>query len=146
MTSLITKNSQETFALGKALASLLESNSLLALSGDLGAGKTCLTQGLAEGLGIKNKVNSPTFVVMKVYETKKNKNIKLLCHIDAYRLTGPQDLISIGFSDYLKKEKTITVIEWAEKIKKILPKNTILIDISHIKGKENERRITIKRK
>ena len=102
---------------------------ILGLTGNLGAGKTIFTKGLALGLGIKKNITSPTFVLMKVYPTK-HQQIKFLVHIDAYRIKSAHDLIAIGADEYFKRADTITVIEWADKIKKILPKKTKFVKIS----------------
>lgn len=104
--SLKSHSRSETQRIAEALGSLLKSGTLITLKGDLGAGKTTFTQGLAKGLGIEDKVNSPTFVIMKAYEGRLS-----LIHIDAYRLEGlDQDL---GFEDYLDDEH-IVIIEWSQ--------------------------------
>lgn len=143
MPSFISKSSTETTKFGESLASEFVGGEVLALVGDLGAGKTCFSQGVAKGLGIKKKVNSPTFVVMKVYNSKNKNGIKKFCHIDAYRLNSAEDLIAIGALDYFKQTNTVTIIEWAEKVKDIWPKDTILINIKH-QTKKN-RKINIKK-
>ncbi len=128
-----TKNPEETFSLGKELGQNCQGGETFLLLGSLGAGKTCLTQGIAKGLGVRVKVNSPTFNIMKIYKIK----IGILCHIDAYRLNSGQDLEMIGLSDYLGKKDTVVVIEWAEKVKSIWPKNKIKIKLKTIKdGRE----------
>lgn len=111
----------------------------MALSGDLGSGKTTFTQGLAEGLGIRDNITSPTFVLMKSYKLPAI-SYKLI-HIDAYRMDSEQDALSIGITDYLREPNTICVIEWPEIIEKLLPKNTIWIQFKHMD--ENSREITI---
>lgn len=138
----ISDSSQDTYDLGLEIAASLSGGELIALYGDLGAGKTSLTQGIASGLGVKERVNSPTFTIIKVYKSNKGK-IKHLCHIDAYRLQNSQDLINIGIDDYLYKPDIVTVIEWAEKIKDILPKDVIEIKIDYFKEK---RKISIIKK
>ncbi|MEI7620609.1 MAG: tRNA (adenosine(37)-N6)-threonylcarbamoyltransferase complex ATPase subunit type 1 TsaE [Candidatus Falkowbacteria bacterium] len=143
MPSFISKSSIETTKFGESLASEFVGGEVLALVGDLGAGKTCFSQGVAKGLGIKRKVNSPTFVVMKVYDLKNKNGIKKFCHIDAYRLTSAEDLIAIGALDYLNRADTVTIIEWAERVEDIWPKNTILINIKH--QTEESRKINIKK-
>jgi len=143
MPSVISQNSQATIKFGQSLAQKFVGGEVLALVGDLGAGKTCLSQGIAKGLGLKRKINSPTFVIMKVYNLKNKKPIKKFCHIDAYRLTSAADLIAIGALDYLNRADTVTVIEWAEKVKGIWPKNTILINIEHRTAQT--RKISIKK-
>ncbi|OIO07018.1 tRNA (adenosine(37)-N6)-threonylcarbamoyltransferase complex ATPase subunit type 1 TsaE [Candidatus Falkowbacteria bacterium CG_4_10_14_0_2_um_filter_41_15] len=143
MSSVISQNSQATIKFGQSLAQKFVGGEVLALVGDLGAGKTCLSRGVAKGLGIKRKINSPTFVIMKVYNLKNKKNIKKFCHIDAYRLTSAADLIAIGALDYLNRADTVTVMEWAEKVKGIWPKNTILVNIKHQTAQT--RKISIKK-
>lgn len=142
MEKITTKNEKETFVFGADLAKKLKGGEVLALYGDLGAGKTKFLQGLAKGLGVKNKVNSPTFNILKIYKIKGHKTINTFCHIDAYRLSSEKDLIALGIEEYFQDKNTVTAIEWAEKIKKILPKKTIAIDIKHLS--EEERIIKIK--
>lgn len=119
----------------------------MALSGDLGSGKTTFVQGLAKELGVKGKITSPTFVLMKQYTVIQNaefrmQNVSLkLIHIDCYRMKSVEDALGIGITDYLGQPDSICVIEWPEKIKKILPKNTIWIKFKHIN--ESSRRISI---
>ena len=128
MKQFITNTPEETFAFGEKLGKNCQGGEVFLLSGDLGAGKTCLTQGLARGLGVKGKVNSPTFNIMKIYKIK----IGNLCHIDAYRLNSGNDLRMIGLDDYLGKSDTVVVIEWAEKVKSVWPENRIQIKIKNI--------------
>lgn len=129
-----TKTEKETFDFAKSFAKKLKGGEVIGLIGELGAGKTIFTKGLAKGLGIKNNIQSPTFVIMKIYQiTNPKLPIKQLVHIDAYRLKTERDLEAIGATEYLNDTKTVVVIEWADRIKKILPKNTILINIK-IKG------------
>jgi len=129
MKEFITHTPEETFALGENLGKSCHGGEVILLLGNLGAGKTCFTQGIAYGLGIKGKVNSPTFNLMKVYKIKTG----VLCHIDAYRLNSGNDLIAIGLDDYLEKKDAIVVIEWAERVKDIWPKNKIKVEIKNIK-------------
>lgn len=146
MTKLITNSSQETFDLGIKIGQILEGGEILALQGNLGAGKTCFVQGLAKGLGVNGKVNSPTFNILKVYKISKNIKAKInpqvFCHIDTYRLRNEKDLLSLGIEEFFNDVKTVTVIEWAEKVKKILPKKTMVIKFKHIS--ENQREISIR--
>jgi len=135
---IITNNLAETQNLAIELSKTLRGGEVLALSGDLGSGKTSFTQGLARSLGVKDKVNSPTFVIVKEYKTdKKSKNLHQnlsLVHIDAYRLKDKQDAKVIGVDDFLNQKDTISVIEWPEIIKDILPTNTIWIKFFHLEG------------
>lgn len=133
---IITKSGKETFALAKKYSLNLLGGEVLALFGDLGSGKTVFTQGLACGLGLKQNVPSPTFVVMRVYTTNQSK-IKTFCHIDAYRLNSSKELIEIGVQDYLGKKNIITVIEWPEKALNLIPFQKIKkIKFHHISQSE----------
>ena len=129
MKEYITNNSEETMALGENLGKTCQGGEVILLLGNLGAGKTCFTQGIARGLGVRGKVNSPTFNLMKVYKIKSG----VLCHIDAYRLNSGNDLIAIGLDDYLGKKDAIVVIEWAERVKDIWPKDKIKIEFKNLK-------------
>ena len=139
----ITKSEKETFLLGKKIAKTLKGGEVLALTGNLGAGKTIFTKGLAAGLGVKEIITSPTFVVMKVYSTPKSiKAINNFVHIDCYRVGRPEAIEAIGATEYFNRLDSIVLVEWAEKIKKILPKKSIRIEISI--AKNNQRKINIK--
>ncbi|MBI2618269.1 tRNA (adenosine(37)-N6)-threonylcarbamoyltransferase complex ATPase subunit type 1 TsaE [Candidatus Kaiserbacteria bacterium] len=105
---------------------------VLGLYGDLGAGKTTFAQALARVFGIKETVTSPTFVIMKTYALPKRKtHFKHLIHIDAYRLRGSSELTKLGWETLLNDPANLIVIEWAEKVESILPKNTkkICLDV-----------------
>jgi len=142
MKKYITHNPEETKQIAAALAHNFQGGEVLGLTGNLGAGKTNFVQGLAKCLDIKKQVNSPTFVLIKLYPTK-NKKIKLLVHIDCYRLNQPEELLSFGIEEYLNDKRCLTVIEWADKIEKILPEKTIWIKFKLGKNIE-EREIEIK--
>ncbi len=103
---------------------------VLALQGELGAGKTTFVQGFAHALGVKEKVKSPTFVLMKIYPLKK-QNFRHLIHVDCYRLASHRDLVHLGFKEMLKDPNAVILIEWAERIKKILPRDAIHIQFTH---------------
>ena len=132
----ISKTEKDTFNFAKKIAKDFEGGEIIALIGDLGAGKTVFSQGLANGLGIKEKVNSPTFVVMKIYDVEYDK-IKIFCHIDAYRLSSFTELEAIWVSDYLGQKDAVTVIEWADKVFRGLPDKVIKYKLLH-KGEERE--------
>ncbi len=135
-----TKSAQETKELGKELAACLKGGETLALVGDLGAGKTTFVQGLAQGLGIKNRIISPTFILMRNYQGKKN-----LYHIDLYRLEEnvKNEVKNLGIEEIWDKPQNIVVIEWAEKLpKSFYPPNTTWIEFENVG--EEERRIEIK--
>jgi tRNA threonylcarbamoyladenosine biosynthesis protein TsaE len=136
----IFKTEKETFAFAKKFAAKLKPGSVVALLGDLGAGKTVFAQGLARGLDVRKNINSPTFVIMKVYPfVLQNEKLNFV-HIDAYRLREAGELTAIGVNDYLGKNDSIVVIEWAERVKKILPPKTVII---RIKDDIRGRRISI---
>jgi len=101
---------------------------VLCLYGDLGSGKTTFTQILGRLLGVKETIQSPTFVIMKSYKLPSSPlstfNFKLLTHIDAYRIENPQEMLNLGFEDMLNNKDNLVVIEWPERIKDILPKDT----------------------
>jgi tRNA threonylcarbamoyladenosine biosynthesis protein TsaE len=140
MYTIITNNSEETVTLAHKIAGYLQGGQVIALNGDLGAGKTCFSQALGEKLRVTDNITSPTFVVMKVYDADFG-SIKKFCHIDAYRLSSSDELMAIGALDYFQSPDTITAIEWAENIKKILPSGTILINITQLDN--NQRKFEI---
>ena len=118
---------------------------VVGLSGELGAGKTAFTQAMAKMFGIKNKVNSPTFVIMKRYPLKKNKknnNYKFLFHLDAYRLKNEKELLHLGWEEIIADKENLVFIEWPENVAKIMPKDSHSIKISHTK--EGNRSFKIK--
>jgi tRNA threonylcarbamoyladenosine biosynthesis protein TsaE len=119
---LKTENRSETLSLGEKLGTRAEGNMVFLLSGDLGAGKTTLTQGIARGLGIRKQVTSPTFTIQKLYRGGR----LVLNHIDAYRLEGlSQDL---GFEEYMY-EDSLTVIEWPQYAPDLVPDTYLSISI-----------------
>ena len=119
---VVTKTRKETQDLAYKLGQIVEANTLITLSGDLGAGKTTFTQGLARGLGIEKKVTSPTFTIMKEYKGRLP-----LYHIDAYRLENiTQDL---GFDEYIESDG-VCVIEWANFIEYVLPDELLNIEFT----------------
>ncbi len=128
----ITSHSEEeTFEIAQTVADSLQGGDVLALSGELGAGKTAFVKGLAEALGVSHTITSPTFVVMKVYDVPAHETITTLCHVDAYRLSSGNDLEDIGIGDYMGAPNTITVIEWAKRVKDIIPEDAIWMTFEH---------------
>lgn len=115
---------EETFAIGERFGREAKPGQVLALTGDLGVGKTLFTQGLAKGLGIDGPVSSPTFTIVQVYENGRLP----FYHFDVYRIADPEEMDEIGFDDYVYGEG-ICLIEWAELIEDILPENCIRITI-----------------
>lgn len=117
----ISKNAQETFNVGKKFSETLHGGDIVLLSGELGAGKTTLVKGIAEGLGIQGDIVSPTFTLLNVYECRmQNAECKNFVHVDTYRLNNEQQLIDIGIEDYLGDPETVCVIEWPEKLQTLL--------------------------
>jgi tRNA threonylcarbamoyladenosine biosynthesis protein TsaE len=123
---IITKSAVETREAGKILAKEILKNRknkgavVLALNGDLGTGKTTFLQGFAKGLGIKEKILSPTFVIMKRFQIL-NPKFQKFYHIDCYRIQKPKEIFELGFKKIISNPKNIIAIEWAGRIKKIIP-------------------------
>ena len=121
---MISTSSAETEALGYEFASSLKKGSVVSLEGSLGAGKTVFAKGIARALGITEAIVSPTFTLVQEYEGKEK-----LYHLDVYRISGEDEFESMGGEEFLYPDG-ITLIEWAEKIKDMLPDNTIYVRIS----------------
>lgn len=132
--SMISNSEKETCDFAKQFSTCLKGGEILALVGDLGSGKTVFTKGLAKALGVAQTVTSPTFVLLKVYPTKKG----VLAHLDAYRLSGGQALVDIGVEEYFNRPDAITVIEWADRVADILPAKTIKINFKALTGDKRE--------
>jgi len=170
---IFTKSDKETKKLGETLAleilksfdgaqDKLKTATVLSLEGDLGAGKTTFTQGFGKFLGVKEQIQSPTFVILKIYPVTppnpplvKGRSFSLipsfirrgkgrysnLVHVDAYRLKS-KDFKIFGWKNFIKNKDNIILVEWGNKIKNILPKNSLRIIFKHI-GHSNERLIKI---
>ncbi len=153
----VTKSPEETKNLGHFLINGLSFEKrkgaiVIALEGELGAGKTTFVQGLARLLGIEAKIKSPTFNLIKKYHIKLPKrlqktklkilNSRFLYHLDCYRLKNHKDLLVLGIKDILKNKENVLLIEWPERVKKILPPKHIRIKFDHIN--KNTRKIIIK--
>ncbi len=117
--------------LAKKLAGQLKGGDILALSGPLGSGKTTFTKALAKFLHVKGHVTSPTFVIMHQYLGSINRRRIYIYHLDLYRTKGLAEVKALGLTEFWGQPGTITIIEWAEKINKILPANSIRIKFSH---------------
>lgn len=109
-----------------------EGATVLALKGDLGAGKTTLTQAIGRALGVAHTIPSPTFLVMRSYATD-HPRFKKLVHIDAYRIEDPNEIDVLGFADLLKEKGTLVIVEWPEKLQS-LPQGTVVLELK-IAGK-----------
>ena len=121
---------------GRQFAASLQPGDVVALTGDLGAGKTCLVKGIALGLGVTQDVTSPTFTIIHEYRGGRLP----LAHIDLYRLNSERDALNIGIEDYLNGPG-ITVIEWAERIESLLPPQTKRIRLAVVD--DNSRSIEV---
>jgi len=121
---------------GADFAKQLKGGEILALMGELGAGKTTFTQGLAVGLGLKGKITSPTFVIMNEYSLNSKFQIpnSKLFHLDAYRLKDEKDMDALGVAELLNDSKNIVVIEWANRLKKFLKNYCVIWLDFKIKG------------
>jgi len=144
---IFTKSDKETKKLGELLAKeimksfggaqdKLKTATVLSLEGDLGAGKTTFTQGFGKFLGIKERIQSPTFTIMKIY------HLHNFIHVDAYRLKS-KDFKVFGWREFIKNKNNIILVEWGDKIKNILPKNSLRIIFKHRKN-SNERIIIMR--
>jgi tRNA threonylcarbamoyladenosine biosynthesis protein TsaE len=116
--------------LEKAHARERETATVITLTGELGAGKTTLTQGLARALSVKESPVSPTFVIMKRYAALDGK-FKQLIHIDAYRLEKSEELAKLGWQELLSDKSNLIILEWPEHVPECIPKNAIRIELSH---------------
>jgi tRNA threonylcarbamoyladenosine biosynthesis protein TsaE len=114
----------------KAKQTCSVSATLIALSGDLGAGKTTLTQEIARQLGVKENVISPTFVIMKKYEVVDD-TFKYLVHIDAYRLEKDEELLKLGWKEILEDKNNLVIIEWPENVIGCIPDKVCKVRLSH---------------
>lgn len=141
---IITKSAEETKEFGRKIGiDVINGKSgcrLLALTGNLGSGKTTFVQGFAEGLNISSRIISPTFILMKSYKLESGINFY---HLDLYRLEDSlkQEIENLGLNDLWQNSQNIIIIEWAEKIKDLMPRNACWVKFENIN--ENERKITL---
>lgn len=133
------KNIDETTQVGIQLGKLAKPGDIICLTGDLGTGKTHITKGIAQGLGIDENITSPTFTIVNEYDSGRLK----LNHFDVYRVSDPDEIYAIGFDDYIFSD-AVSIIEWANYIEEILPKDFLHIYIEKdlTKG-EDYRKITL---
>lgn len=136
METFISKSPQETEMFAENFASSLKGGEVIAFRGDLGAGKTCFTRGLARGLGFSSTVTSPTFALINEYFGGRLP----IFHFDMYRIGNWDELYSSGFFDYIE-EGGIVVAEWSENIENALPEDTFYVEIEKLS--DNERKITV---
>lgn len=138
MIEFITNSPAETENLGAALGKLLPAGTVLAYRGDLGAGKTAFTRGLARGLGCNELVTSPTYTIVNEYLGGRLP----LFHFDMYRLRSSEDLWDIGWEDYLARNG-VCAVEWSEIAPGALPENTVYVTLRRCPGAEEEREILV---
>jgi len=150
-----TSNFKETQELGKILASEITPGALICLTGDLGSGKTTFTQGLLKGLNVTGPFTSPTFLIIKNYQKEipisksqfpnkskiKKYKIRNIYHVDAYRVTS-RDILNLGWKEMVAEKNNIIIIEWANRIRKIIPRGALWIKFEWLD--QNKRKITFK--
>ncbi len=131
---------EETKQLGEKMAVLLQAGDIICLNGDLGAGKTAFSQGVAKGLGIDAPVTSPTFTLINEYEGRLP-----LYHFDVYRLEGPAEMEDLGYEEYFYGQG-VCLIEWAQRVAEVLPRERLDIHLTREEGSEGVRRIHFRAK
>jgi tRNA threonylcarbamoyladenosine biosynthesis protein TsaE len=136
---LIASSAEETRRIGELIGRWAADGTVILLHGDLGAGKTTLAQGLARGMGIDEPIQSPTFTLVAEHQGTALR----LFHLDLYRLSGPDELESIGFDQFLEPDGAVTVIEWPERAGGWLPDQCVLIELNP--SGPDRRRITVHR-
>lgn len=134
-----THSEEETFKLGQALSEILRPGDAISLEGDLGTGKTAITKGIAFGLGISEPITSPTFTLVNTYEGRIT-----LHHFDVYRVDDPDELFAIGWEEYFDDD-AITIVEWGDRVRDILPPNTMRIVLVRDAENPDHRIITLER-
>ncbi len=142
--SFISTSEKDTAAFAKKIAAQLKGGETLALIGELGAGKTAFTKGLAKAFGVSQTITSPTFVLLKVYPIKKHPTIKRLVHVDAYRIKSSNSLSAIGLEDFINDSETVVVIEWADLVPGVIPAQALHFYFKH--ASEDRRTIEMKKK
>jgi tRNA threonylcarbamoyladenosine biosynthesis protein TsaE len=143
----ITSGSTQTRKMGEILAKELKGGEIICLMGELGSGKTTFAQGVLKGLGAKGPYISPTFLVMKQYKRKaksekrkttvQSSKLENIYHIDVYRVNA-QDALDLGWEEIVAGKNNVVIVEWAERIKKIIPNNSLWLEFKHLKDSERE--------
>lgn len=134
----IVDNTDSTMKLGKKIGSLVHPGDIICITGDLGAGKTHFTKGVAEGLNISEPITSPTFTIVNEYEGRLK-----LYHFDVYRVCDPEEIEAIGFDEYIFSD-AVSIIEWSNFIEELIPREHIWVDIKKLPELGmNFRKITI---
>ena len=117
--------SKDTYELGKKLGIKAVQGDIITLIGDLGVGKTVFAQGFADGLGVKDYINSPTFTILQIYDEARIP----LYHFDVYRIEDPEEMYEVGLDEYLYGDG-VCLIEWADMIKELIPDNHVRVEIT----------------
>ena len=133
----ISRSEADTFALAEKLCKAMPDGGVIALFGDLGAGKTVFARGFAKALGITEPVSSPTYTIIQGYPTPDNR---YLYHLDLYRISDERSALAFGVDEYLESGEYV-LLEWPERIAKLLPEHTLKLQITHTG--ENERHWTV---
>jgi tRNA threonylcarbamoyladenosine biosynthesis protein TsaE len=136
-TRLVAPTAEDTREIGAALAAVVRPGDGIALTGELGAGKTTFVQGLARGLGYEGHVASPTFTLVREYRTERIT----LVHADVYRLDRVQDVVDLGLSEML--EEGVLVVEWGDAVESLLPPDHLVVELT-VPGVGDERRLAIR--
>jgi tRNA threonylcarbamoyladenosine biosynthesis protein TsaE len=140
---IVTCSPRETKKVGEllakeALATKVNQALVFNLEGDLGSGKTTFVQGFARGLGIKDKILSPTFGIFNFFQIKKKNKFKFFYHFDCYRINSPEEISALGFQEIVSDPCNVVVIEWAERIKRKLPRTSLTIKFKTVSEKERK--------
>lgn len=138
MKKIVSISAEKTRFLGEILGKELRGGETICLAGDLGAGKTTFAQGLLQGLGARGPYTSPTFVIMKEYRLKSQGQIspiQKVYHVDAYRIKA-EDLLNLGWKEIATDKKNVTIVEWANRVKKIVPSKALWINLQWLDEKK----------
>ena len=142
---LVSQSEKDTRRYGRAMAKTLRGGEVLALQGELGAGKTVFIRGLCQGLKIKGRVKSPTFNIFNLYHKPFSSSaslIKTVCHLDAYRLKDKKEFLACGAEEFFNQNQVVCAIEWAEKVKSFLKGHKVIWIKFSYGRKPHQRRLT----
>ncbi len=143
MSDIISHSEQETYAAAAEFAAGLAPESVVALSGDLGTGKTAFSASVLSALGAEGPYPSPTFVIMHRYDLPQSsvQGIRRVYHIDAYRIDDPDDLVRLGFEEWISDPEGLVLIEWPERLGDLIPDDAIRVAFEWVSETEREIRI-----
>ena len=139
MTEYITHSERETEELGRRFAGPLPGGTVVAMYGDLGAGKTVFSRGFARGLGVTEPVSSPTYTIVQEYELPTGNR---LYHMDLYRIGDEHAALGFGVDEFLNEPGAISLVEWPERIRGLLPDTAVRVELRHRSESEREIKIT----